>query len=164
MANNFLNYGKPLKLKIQMVSLTDIMKEVIVLADEKLTEQRIEIETNFNSDIQKIPADGQQIKTCFMNLIINAIQAMPSGGKIIIEIKMHNGTASVTIKDEGTGIAAENISKIFEPYFTTKESGIGLGLAITKRIVEKHKGIINITSEQGVGTVAIIELPAEREV
>lgn len=164
MVDNFLNYGKPVKLNIQMISLTDIIKEVIALADEKLTEQRIKIETNFNSDIQKIPADSQQIKTCFMNLIINAIQAMPNGGKIIINMLISNGSASIMVKDTGIGIEAENISKIFEPYFTTKESGIGLGLALTKRIVEEHGGSINIISEKGKGTVATIELPVVREV
>ncbi|MBI5748106.1 MAG: hypothetical protein HZA00_03200, partial [Nitrospinae bacterium] len=99
MVDNFLNYGKPIKLKIQMLSLTDIMKEVIALADEKLTEQMIKIEMNSNSDIPKIPADSQQIKTCFMNLIINSIQAMPNGGKIKIDMIVSNSRASITVKD-----------------------------------------------------------------
>lgn len=160
MVNNFLNYGKPLKLKITRVSLTDVLHEVIAIAEEKLIEQGIKVEAKFEKDIPEINIDCEQIKICFMNLLINSIQAMPDGGSLTIETSVNNGTASVIIKDTGLGISHENLSKIYEPYFTTKDSGIGLGLAITKRILEEHKGAIEIDSEPDKGTTAVIKLPA----
>lgn len=159
MISNFLDYGKPLKLNIQPASLTDMVEEVVSLAEGKLAEQRISVERRFREAMPSIPLDGQQIKACILNIFLNAVQAMPKGGRLTVETAMDDSFASLVIKDTGMGIAREHIPEIFEPYFTTKDTGIGLGLAITKRIIEEHNGRIGIISEPNNGTVVTIELP-----
>lgn len=158
---NFLDYGKPLKLKIQNAPLNVIIDDVLRVVNQKVVEENILIEKRFSDDNLLAPVDTQQIKTCIMNLMLNAIQAMDgNGGRISLETFRGDGFITIRIQDNGIGIAEENLSKIYEPYFTTKETGIGLGLAITKRIVDEHGGKIDITSEYSKGTTAVIKLPA----
>lgn len=161
--SNFLDYGKPLKMDIQSTHLNDIIEDVVSLAGEKLAEQGIEVKKRFSGMMPPIPLDRQQIKACILNIVLNSIQAMPQGGTITIETGMDNGFSTLAVADTGGGIAPEHIQEIFEPYFTTKDTGIGLGLAVTKRIIEEHGGRIEIISEPEKGTVAMIRLPA-REV
>lgn len=159
---NFLDYGKPLKLKIQTVPINSVIDDILNLVKQKAVEQGISIEKRL-SDGLSAPVDVQQIKTCVMNLILNSIQAVPeNSGKIDIETSNNNGFILIRVSDNGVGIPDENLEKIYEPYFTTKETGIGLGLAITKRIVDEHGGKIDIKSECGRGTTAIIKLPANK--
>jgi signal transduction histidine kinase len=132
--------------------------------------------------------DGLYIKTCFLNLVLNALQAMtPHGGTLSVAARRVDGSngqmvnsskptdpidqlttrpndssdewVEIRFQDTGTGIAPENLRRVFEPYFTTKEVGIGLGLALTKQILEEHGGRIEIASEPGKGTVARLRLP-----
>lgn len=159
MISSFLDYGKPLKLTILPASLTETIEEVISLAREKLMEQKIEVHKDFSKDLPVIPMDGQQIKACLLNIVLNALQAMPEGGTIAIKTSSDDGFASVRISDTGSGIPPERMTQVFEPYFTTKDTGIGLGLPLTKRIIEEHEGRIDISSETGKGTIVKIELP-----
>lgn len=161
--SNFLDYGKPLKMDLQSTHLSDIIEDVISLAGEKLAEQGIEVKKTYSGMMPPIPLDRQQIKACILNIVLNSIQAMPRGGTITIETGMDNGFSTLAVADTGAGIAPEHIQEIFEPYFTTKDTGIGLGLAVTKRIIEEHGGRIEIISEPEKGTVAKVRLPAREE-
>ncbi|MDH4101236.1 MAG: ATP-binding protein, partial [Nitrospirota bacterium] len=163
MISNFLDYGKPVRLSIALESLPETLNEVLSLAGEKLREQGVIVQKSFQSNLPPIPMDKKQIKTCFMNLVLNAIQAMPEGGRLSVEASCNQDTAVVKIKDSGVGITPENAVKIFEPYFTTKEAGIGLGLALTKRIIEEHGGRILIDSGENIGTEVLVEMPLQRE-
>lgn len=164
MINNFLEYGRPITLKVEKVFIGDIIEEVIKLAEYKAHEQKIELKVNLAEDITPINIDKQQIKACLMNIILNAIQAMPDGGEISVNAVSDNSSVVIRIEDNGGGIAKEDMEKIFEPYFTTKIAGIGLGLAITKRIIEEHNGSITIESRLGHGTAVAMEIPTAQEV
>jgi signal transduction histidine kinase len=121
--------------------------------------------------------DGEQIKTCFVNVLVNAFQAMPRGGRLSIAARRVNGAdpssgsplssngwwVEVSFRDTGCGIASDDLPKVFEPYFTTKEVGIGLGLALTKKIVEEHGGSIALDSALEEGTTVMIRLPVGEE-
>jgi len=159
MISNFLDYGKPLTLKPEMSCIEDILKEVLTIADYKIREQQLELRTNFSKETLAIYIDRQQIKASLMNVILNAIQAMPCGGKLSVTTTMSHGLITAKIEDTGEGIAEEDLTRIFEPYFTTKTAGIGLGLALTRRIIEEHKGRIDIKSKQGNGTIVSVQLP-----
>jgi len=125
--------------------------------------------------LPRVLVDGEQIKTCFVNVLVNAFQAMPQGGKLSIGARLVNGAdpstpsplsgsgrwVEVSFGDTGCGIASDDLSKVFEPYFTTKEVGIGLGLALTKKIVEEHGGLIALDSVREQGTTVRIRLPVE---
>jgi signal transduction histidine kinase len=177
MITNFLNYGKPLKLEPRPCDLAPLLHDVVSMASGKAEEQGIEIERDSSVDLPRVLVDGEQIKTCFVNVLVNAFQAMPSGGRLSITTALVNGTdpatstppagserwVEVRFQDTGCGIASEDLAKVFEPYFTTKEVGIGLGLALTKKIVEEHGGVIALASVRDQGTTVRIRLPVEEQ-
>jgi two-component system sensor histidine kinase HydH len=106
-------------------------------------------------------ADKESLRSVFTNLLINGLQATDgAGGKILVKLSNDGPRAHIEITDSGRGIAAEDISKVFEPYFSTKETGTGLGLAIVKKAIDDHGGTIAVISKQGSGTTFTITLPA----
>jgi signal transduction histidine kinase len=160
LVSDFLSYGRPAKLKLREVDARGLIEEVRDLVMAKANEQgvRIAIAGPDRSDT-RITADAEQIKTCFSNLMINAVQAMTSGGELQVIMRSANGRLDIEFADTGSGILPENLSQIFEPYFSTKETGIGLGLPLTKKILEEHGGQIVVTSEVGNGTTFRVTLP-----
>ena len=162
MIENFLTVGKPLTLNKSEVDLSALIQDVIGLAHQKAVEQGIAIEVADEAPVARLQADPMQVKTCLMNVVLNAIQAMPAGGRLRITVAAGSGTVDVTISDTGPGISEEDLNRIFNPYFTTKKLGIGLGLAITKKVVEEHRGRITVRSRPNEGTDVVISLPVER--
>ena len=136
------------------------------MASGRAVEQGIEIDCGSLDALPMVSVDGEQIRTCFVNVLVNAFQAMPQGGKLAISarpVKEADGGRWIEVRfqDTGCGIASEDLPKVFEPYFTTKEVGIGLGLALTKKIVEEHGGTIALDSIPDQGATMSIRLPAE---
>ncbi len=160
MVSSFLNFGKPLHLNPESVGLGPILNETMLLLSDRCAEQKISAEMKPAGELPKVMADYRQMKTCFLNLLLNAIQSMPYGGSLIVEPSLSGGEVRVTIEDTGCGISPENMARIFEPYFTTKDLGIGLGLALTKRIIEEHGGMLSISSVMDKGTTVTVSLPA----
>jgi len=99
------------------------------------------------------------MKTCILNVIMNAFQAMPDGGTLTLKTERDDSRFVLAVGDTGQGVSKENLSRLFEPFFTTKDSGLGLGLATTKRIVEEHGGKIDFYTTEGVGSSIVISLP-----
>ena len=176
MITSFLTYGKPLRLQPRPSDLAPLLDEVAGVADGKAREQGIEIERGYPAELPKAWVDGEQIKTCFMNVLVNAFQAMPRGGRLSIDARPINGDDAsrsqasstgqwleVSFRDTGSGIAPDDLPKVFEPYFSTKEVGIGLGLALTRKIVEEHGGSIALDSAREQGTTVRIRLPLEEQ-
>jgi len=164
MVLNFMNYGRPLKLRIAEFSYPELIRKALPLLQGKLAEQRIEVVTNLASDLPMMEADQELMRNCLFNFINNAAQAMPEGGEITLgAVYDAAGQFRLTFADRGQGIAAEDIEKIFQPYFTTKEAGIGLGLAITERIVREHGGSITVESSPGKGTTFTVILPVRKK-
>lgn len=159
MVSNFLNFGKPLNLNPRPIQVAPLLQEVFHLVGERCQEQKITVEMRDKSPMLTVRADYRHIKTCLLNIFLNAIQAMPEGGRLAVETSISGGMAAITVEDTGCGIDPENIPKIFEPYFTTKDLGIGLGLALTKRIIDEHGGRIVVNSVAGSGTAVIVSMP-----
>lgn len=176
MIENFLSVGKPLTLNKQDVNVAELVRDVADLARQKALEQGITIVIDDRAQAMHLQADRVQIKTCLMNVALNAIQAMPHGGSLRVsttflpeagaphEPHSLGGLIEVVVSDTGPGIEEEALTKIFDPYFTTKKLGIGLGLAITKKIVEEHGGQIHVKSRPHEGTMVTISLPVEGRV
>ncbi|MBI5643022.1 MAG: HAMP domain-containing protein [Deltaproteobacteria bacterium] len=160
MVSNFLNFGRPLNLNLKEIPLEPVIDETIALLGDRCAEQNISIELTHSDAAPAITADYRHIKTCFLNLFLNAIQSMPAGGRVKAETSLIGPSVIIRIDDTGCGIEPGDMHKIFEPYFTTKDLGIGLGLALTKRIIEEHGGKIHITSQVGKGTTVTLTLPA----
>lgn len=159
--SNFLNYGKPIKLNVKDADLKTVVAEITALAEQKMQMDKINIKIDIPKDIPQLMIDKDQIKICFINVILNSIQAMPKGGSLTIKARPNHGDGNLDIifTDTGSGIDINDMDKIFDPYFTTKDVGIGLGLALTKKIINEHKGEIFIYSRPGVGTNVTIRLP-----
>jgi signal transduction histidine kinase len=163
MVVNFMNYGRPLKLRIGPLFYPELIAKALPLLQDKLTEQRIEVVSELAPDLPPMHADRELLRNCLFNFITNGAQAMPDGGTVTLGAS-YDREAEVfrlTFTDQGEGIAADDIPKIFQPYFTTKEAGIGLGLAITERIIREHGGEILVDSCLGKGTVFTVILPTK---
>jgi two-component system sensor histidine kinase HydH len=159
--NQFLSLAKAQKLNLVPTEICSFLSEVASLMGIEAKEKGIAIEKDIISGNLQIRMDRDEMKKALVNIILNSIQAMSSGGKINLSGMQDSSGKEYVIKviDNGPGIPEENLSKIFQPYFTTKEKGTGLGLAIAYRIVNDHKGKIEVESEAGKGTTFTIRLP-----
>lgn len=161
MVLNFMNYGRPLKLRRSAVSFPDLVDRALTVLRDKLNEQKVTVATEIPADLPTLFCDQELMRNCLLNFITNGAQSMPAGGVISISASFADGVFKLTFTDHGTGIAPEDMEKIFQPYFTTKEAGIGLGLAITERIIKEHGGEILVESRPGAGTTFTVMLPGK---
>jgi signal transduction histidine kinase len=159
LVEQFLDFARPKRPAITPQKLQEIMEETLLLVRTEARRRGIRIAKAWTGDLPVVWVDGTQIKQVFLNILLNAMQAMPSGGGI--EVRMHAGDTSITteIHDQGEGMPAAVKAQLFTPFFTTKPRGVGLGLSISQRIIEGHRGAIRVTSQPGVGTTVRIELP-----
>lgn len=163
---NFLEFARPPRLKIQSISPSAVVDMAIQLLEHRLKSYDVKIRIIRNQMLPEIEGDPEQLKEVFVNLIINACEAMEKGGEIVIReeesiVSSSNRVAVIWLTDNGPGIPESIIDKIFTPFFTTKEDGSGLGLSIASRIIEEHKGRLEVTSKEGQGTTFIITLPVK---
>jgi len=152
-----LAFGRPQPPRIGRVRVEGIVEEMAFLARGK---SDAHIELDFVPDIPLIDADGEALKQALLNLLINAIQAIPDGGTITVSVRPEEGECvSIKVVDDGVGVATADIGKVFDPFFSTKPTGTGLGLAMVHRIVDAHHGTITFDSRLGAGTVVEMRLP-----
>jgi len=161
MVVNFMNYGRPLKIRKSLINYQDLLDKTLPVLQARLDEQGAEVVVQIPSDLPLLYLDPELMRNCITNFITNAAQAMPGGGAIVLSAELEPGWVCLGFTDQGTGIAEEDLDKIFQPYFTTKDVGIGLGLAITERIVKEHGGEIQVVSRPGAGTTFTVRLPME---
>ncbi len=141
-------------------AVPDLIKPMLALTRPDAQQQRVAIVEQCAADLPLIRADAGQVQQALLNLLLNAIQAMPNGGTLTVGAVGVGDQVRLTISDTGVGISRDNLPKIFSPFFTTKHRGTGLGLAITRAIVEKHHGTISVESECGRGTTFTVEFAA----
>jgi len=158
--NQFLSLAKAQKLNLVSTEIGTFLSEVVSLMEIEAKEKGIIIEKEIVGNFQ-IKIDREEMKKALVNIILNGIQAMSSGGKMNLSGMLYSSGKEyiIRIKDSGPGIPEENLPRIFQPYFTTKEKGTGLGLAIAYRIINDHKGRIEVESEVGKGTTFTVRLP-----
>lgn len=155
----FLDFARPHELNVHEFDLKEAVRKNIDFLAPELEKKGVAVELNLDGKPFMIEADHDLIHRVLMNLIINAIQAIPKSGKIIVHVREGKGAYVIEVRDTGSGISNENISKIFHPFFTTKERGSGLGLPIVRKIIEGHGGTIDIESSEGKGTSVTLNLP-----
>lgn len=152
-----LNTSRPAQLQQKKVDLRDVISESISTAGDRLTLKKIRLDSDLGSEEIFILADQEKLKIAFLNIIINAIEAMDAEtGVLQVSLEMKENSALLTIKDNGCGISDENLSKLFEPYFTAKRNGMGLGLATTLNILQSHNVDVEVQSKLGEGTSFIL--------
>jgi signal transduction histidine kinase len=156
-----LDTSRPTDLVFDRCTLQAIMDESISESLDRITLQHVNMQIRYSNEPCYIMANREKLKIAFLNIIINAVEAMPTiTGELSITIDATRDFHVVTIKDNGCGIPEENISRLFEPYFTSKRNGMGLGLAATLNILQSHKATIDVTSVMKQGTTFTITLPA----
>ncbi|KIZ47749.1 ATP-binding protein, partial [Rhodopseudomonas palustris] len=153
-----LEFGRPRPPAIRPVQLNDLVHEVTRLSSHNAD---IQVRLALAAELPLIEADGEALKQALLNLLINAMQAIETAGTVRIETRAEadGETVAVSISDDGSGVSPEDLEKIFDPFFSTKPQGTGLGLAMVHRIVDAHHGTIAMTSAPGTGTVATLRLP-----
>ncbi len=154
LVSDLLNSTKVSELKVERVSVNTLLDETLESAKDRIELSNVTVEKNYTTDPCDVAVDKEQIKIAFLNIIVNAVEATEAGtGKLIIKTEKRFNKCVVIIKDNGRGMAEEDLLKLFEPYFTRKPKGTGLGLTHTQTIVFNHKGSIHVTSKEGGGTV-----------
>lgn len=159
--DNFLRFAKPSVPEVKPVALNALVERVVSLVAFESADHGVQIETEFDPAVETVPGDEGQLSQVFLNLAINALQAMPSGGVLTVRTRRRGPWVEVAVTDTGEGISREVLPHVFDPYFTTRSGGVGLGLAIAHRIIEGHQGTIDIDSEVGRGTAMVVRLPLE---
>jgi PAS domain S-box-containing protein len=160
----FFSFAKPQKLNLVYCHIKDIINEIIPFLIKEIADQGIHLSEHYDPQLPRIKVDKNQMYQVFLNLFLNALQAMPNGGELGIEVKpLVPGFIQITVSDTGKGIPSHIVDKIFDPFFTTKPKGIGLGLSITYQIIKKHGGTVRVESRLEEGTSFVINLPVMLE-
>lgn len=155
----FLNAVRPTQPRMELVDLNELVRYAVKFLASEIEGRGIEVKLKLGKEVPKLSLDRDQMKQVLYNLIRNACQAIGSDGELEIAVSSDDYNVSICIADTGPGITAEKVGKVFEPYFTTKEAGSGLGLMIVRRIVREHGGEVEFNSEEGHGAAVTIYLP-----
>lgn len=143
----------------EICSLNDAVSETLELALDRITLKKVTIQKKFTSEKCLVEIDKPRFKIALLNIIVNAIEAMKTGvGHLALATEVHNDKCLIIIKDNGGGIKQENISRLFDPYYTSKNTGTGIGLAVAKQVFDCHNSIMEVRSEEGKGTIFTISL------
>jgi signal transduction histidine kinase len=155
--SDLLNSTKATQLNFTRININDLLDQSIAFAQDRIDLKGIKVKKEYGNNLRPVLVDVEKMNIAFLNIIVNAIEATePKTGEIRISSKDDNNRCVVTISDNGKGMDKESLAKLFEPYFTTKEKGTGLGLTNTQNIILSHQGNIHAESEPGSGSSFII--------
>jgi two-component system, NtrC family, sensor histidine kinase HydH len=161
---DFLNFAKPKNPNLMACNVEAVLEKNINFLASHIEKEGYTVEKHYDNNIKDITADSDMLYQAFLNILINAMQAMPEGGKMRVAIQSMDNTVKIFFEDEGEGIPQDLMEKIWDPFFTTKAKGTGLGLGIVKNIIESHSGNVQISTRPGAGARVKIELPVKQGV
>jgi signal transduction histidine kinase len=159
LVTRFLDFARPLAVRLEKTDLSQVIDRAVADVEKHQPPYDVTIYKNYSPDIPPFFLDGELMERVLYNLVLNAAQASPPNGSITVKTRENDGMVEITVIDRGSGIDAKHFEKIFNPFYTTKPSGVGLGLAIVSKIVDEHGGSIAVESEPGEGSVFRIYLP-----
>ena len=159
--NQFLHALRPGKPVFETLDLKSLVLDSLNFMRQEITDRKIQLEFYWGENVPQIKGDANQLKQAFYNLVRNAMQAMPAGGRLTVRCNADDDFVMLSVSDSGCGIKPENMQKIFRPFFTTKNAGTGLGLMIVERIVREHGGSLAVDSRENAGTTFTISLPRQ---
>jgi len=165
LVRNLLDFARQSAPVLVETDLNDIVNRVLELTAHSARLSKIEVIKELDPSLPKLTADPNQLQQVCANLIVNAIQAMPEGGKLTLRTSLDNGQLKMEVQDTGYGISPENMRKLFTPFFSTKKEvkGVGLGLAVSYGIIQRHRGKIEVQSIEGKGSTFTVYLPVRQE-
>jgi signal transduction histidine kinase len=156
---SLLSHTAPPSQQRQELDLRTLLRDLEALLAPQARHQRVTLTTSAPEDPVTLIGHADRLKQAMLNILINALEAMPSGGTLGIELERHNGTAQLTVRDSGPGIPPELLAAIYDMHFTTKSGGTGVGLYVARSVVQSHGGAIAVQSAPGQGTTFTVELP-----
>ena len=159
LVDQFLEFAHPRPPHFQRERMDEIVEETLLLIGPEARVRKVVIHKDWAADLPRVWVDGAQMKQVLLNLLLNAVQAMPDGGSLTVHVGVSGGSLLVSIADEGEGIPPQVRPQLFDPFFTTREGGTGLGLSIAQRIIEGHNGRLRLFSHPGRGTTVCVRLP-----
>ncbi len=162
LVTRFLEFARPLKLRLAPVDLTHVLDTAVANLERNSPRYDVAVYKNYAPEIGPLPLDADLMERVFFNLLLNAAQATPAGGAITVKTRLAGDAAEISVIDRGAGIEPKDRESIFNPFFTTKPEGVGLGLAIVSKIVDDHGGKIAVESEPGKGSVFRVYLPIRK--
>jgi signal transduction histidine kinase len=165
--NHFLNFARPQQPVLAELDFPDLVDNALEVVQPRANQQEVEVHKQIAPGLPKVEGDMRQLGEALVNLLVNALEAMPDGGAVAISVDCESADPGsdaadcvrIDVSDTGPGIESENLDRLFEPFFTTKAAGSGLGLAIIRGTVEAHGGTIRVSSRPGVGTTFSVRLP-----
>jgi PAS domain S-box-containing protein len=155
----FLDFARPTRFNLKEADVNDVLFRLLQFMQMDISKHSVQVEHSLAYDVPRVIADDKQLEQVFRNIILNALQAMPEGGKLSVVTSSEPDGVSIAVSDSGIGITDEQMKQIFVPFFTTKTKGTGLGLAIVQKIVENHGGRVRVKSRVGEGTTFQVYLP-----
>jgi signal transduction histidine kinase len=161
LVTRFLEFARPFELKPQKAELTEVLDRAISQVEHNTPPYNVTIYRNYSPDVPPFGFDAELLERVFHNLLLNAAQATPPGGTVTVKTRAVDGSVEVSVIDRGAGIEPQHLENIFNPFFTTKKEGVGLGLAIVSKIVDLHGGKMAVESAPGKGSVFRVFLPVE---
>jgi signal transduction histidine kinase len=159
---DFLRYARRHQLELKPEDLNAVLAETLDFVTPEAEQGGVRISRGFAADLAPVAIDAGRLKQAFLNIIINARQAMPEGGELIVQTRNVPGGVEVSFIDTGTGIGPEDLDRIWDVYYSSKKTGTGLGLPTARRIVEEHEGRIRVETQMGKGSCFTVFLPAEQ--
>ena len=154
-----MDFARPSSLDLKQQPIAPVLQAVLALMEANLAHHKIQLVLNLSPETPEIQFDSDKLQQAFMNVVLNAMEAMPQGGILQVSTFTENDSVCIKVEDIGVGIPEEDLEHLFEPFFTRKTRGTGLGLANVKRILEEHGGTVEIDSTRGKGTEVSLWLP-----
>ncbi len=161
--SEFTHFAKPPEPELRDTDINEIFSSLIPLITNIAEQQKVNIIPELRQHLPTVLVDSEQIKQVLLNIFINGIQSMPKGGNLFIKTDVVNSSLEISVKDEGVGIESKKISKIFNPFFTTKKKGTGLGLSISYQLIKKHGGDIIVTPNPDRGLTFTVNIPIGKQ-
>lgn len=166
LVTQMLRFASPRPARIAPVTIHTVLDHSLRLLEHQMTGRQIALKRDYRAEPGVVPGDEAQLQQVFMNLLMNAVEALPNGGEVAVQTEFSDDSRGqkklrIHISDTGAGIPVEHLPRVFEPFFTTKQNGTGLGLAICQRVAQEHQGFIEVRSEPGRGSTFIVSLAAE---
>lgn len=162
--NDFLRLTRLNRLELVAGSLNALLEQVLDFFEADAKNRKVEIVRYLDGDLPIIKMDKQTLQAALQNMVKNSMEAMPDGGQLVVRTRMTRTGVAMDLIDTGQGISSPTLIKMFEPFYTTKDSGSGLGLPMAKKVIEAHGGVINVQSEEGRGTQFTLEFPMPKRI
>lgn len=157
--DDFLRFARVAELRLEWTDVNTIVRELLELHSPQAQASRVLLRSNLPEDLPRVLLDKDFIRQALLNLLLNATQAMPEGGELIVTTRQTDQCVCIDVIDTGVGMTPETQAKIYRPFFSTRKGGTGLGLPTTRKIIEAHHGRLQLATEPGKGTAFTIELP-----